>query len=406
VNDGEQRGFLREAFAAALSSVDIEARVADALRGARLPGGSRRGAVIAIGKASPAMARGALSMIGDRVDRVLVVAPDGTPAPGLGDRVDLLRAAHPDPDARSLVAARKAREIAGSADFLVALVSGGASSLVCEPRTISLRRYSNIARTLLAHGATVREVNTVRRHLCAIKGGGLARASRGSVLTLIVGDVIDGEAHDVGSGPTVADPTSCAEARAVLRRHAPRLAAPPMRETVAPGDPRAARWRHRVLASPRDLARAVADRLRSTYRSVRIVAPSVASIDALAQETAERARALRPGDAIVRAAEPSVHITGLPGRGGRSTHLATAVALHLPPGVAFLAGASDGVDGSSGTGGAVVDLTLAHAVSPSAIAGALRRFDTGPLLQRAGMAIPSSPTGTNLADVHVLARSW
>jgi glycerate-2-kinase len=108
---------------------------------------------------------------------------------------------------------------------------------------------------------------------------------------------------------------------------------------------------------------------------------------------------------VVRAAEPSLAVeAGKRGRGGRSTHLAALVAAELPPGVVFLAAASDGVDGTSDTGGAAVDASLLTRVTRDALARAVAAFDTGPLLASAGMTLPRRPSGTNLADVHVLAR--
>jgi hydroxypyruvate reductase len=396
---------LRAAFERALGAVGLERRVAAAMP--RIPRGARAATVIAVGKAAPAMARGALRAAGGAgIVRALVVAPDGTEARPDDARVELLRAAHPDPDARSVAAARRALEVAREADFVVALVSGGASSLVCLPRWISLARYVRVVRALLLGGATVREVNVVRRHLCAIKGGGLARAAGGPVVTLVASDVIGGAAYDVGSGPTSADPTTRAQARAILARYAPQLATPPLHESLGPGTAVARRLRARMVARPEDLARALAVELRRTFARVRVVRPSLAPVHELAREYAARAGALRPGEAIVRAAEPALRVdVSRPGRGGRSTHLAALVAPSLPPGVAFLAGASDGVDGTSETGGAVVDATVvARRIGPS-LARSLAAFDTGALLASAGAALPLRPTGVNLADVHALARA-
>jgi hydroxypyruvate reductase len=126
----------------------------------------------------------------------------------------------------------------------------------------------------------------------------------------------------------------------------------------------------------------------------------------LVRDYLARARALSPGEAVVRAAEPSVRVEAVrPGRGGRSTHVATLLAAELPAGVAFLAGASDGVDGTSGTAGAVVDASLLKRASPAAIARAVAAFDTAPLLEGASMTLHIGPTGTNFADIHVLARA-
>ncbi len=400
---GALRARLQRAFVAAVASVDLGARVREALVGARLWTGSVT--VVAVGKASPAMAAGALEALGPRVSRALVVAPDGTPAAFDDARVTLLRASHPDPDVRSVLAARMALQVAREAEALVVLVSGGASSLVCLPEGVTLTRYVRLVRALRLAGADICELNVVRRHLCAVKGGGLARAAAagGRVLTLLASDVVVGGVHDVGSGPSVADPTTVADARRVLRGYLPQEPVPPLHETTKPGDVAARRWRARVLATPRELAGEVAARLGTSFTHVRLLPPSVESVDALVAEYTARASRLRPGEALVRAAEPSLHVPALgAGRGGRSTHLACAVARGLPEGVALLAAASDGDDGSSGTAGAVVDATLGSA---HAIARALRAFDTGPLVVRARMALPGRPSGQNLADIHVLARA-
>jgi glycerate 2-kinase len=403
------RGELGAAFARALAAVDLEARVRRAMP--RVPPRVRSAAVVAIGKAAPAMARGALAVAADRFAHVLVVAPDGVDARFEGASVEVLRAAHPHPDRRSVVAARRALDVVAGSDFVLALVSGGASSLVCLPQGLSLPRYVRVTRGLLLAGATVRDVNVVRRHLCAVKGGGLARAAGGPVWTLVASDVIGGAAHDVGSGPTVPDPTTRASAAAVVRRFAPSSAGvAPFHESLKPGAALARRLHARLVARPEDLARAMALELEARFAIVRVLPPTVAPVVAVVEEYVARARRLRPGEALVRAAEPAVDVGPAgrekrAGRGGRCTHLAALVAASLPPGVFFLAGASDGVDGSSGTGGAVVDASLTQAATAGALARAVEAFDTGPLLAAAGMALQERPTGTNLTDLHVLARS-
>ncbi|HEY4016056.1 MAG TPA: DUF4147 domain-containing protein [Polyangiaceae bacterium] len=398
------RKVLRASLDAGLASVDVAARVERAFP--RIPIGTRNLTVVAVGKAAVPMMRGALAASGDTGSCALVVFPAGSVDPGddLDPRVGRIEAPHPDPDRRSVVAARRARDVVGAGDFVVALVSGGASSLICSPETVPLARYVRIVRALLVAGATVRDVNVVRRHLCSVKGGGLARAAGGPVHTLVVSDVIGGALHDVGSGPTVADPTSSAEARAVLRRFLPRFDAPPMRESLKPRDPAARRLHARLVSRPEDLADGVAAALRAALAPVRVLSPSVAPVEDLARETLALARALRPGEAVVRSAEPSVRVdVRRPGRGGRCTHLALLVAPELPAGVAFLAAASDGVDGGSGTAGALVDASLRARASADAIARAVARFDSASVIEAAGMALPEGPTGHNLADVHVLA---
>jgi hydroxypyruvate reductase len=398
------RAILRASLRAGLASVDAAARVERAFP--RVPARTRALTLLAVGKAAVPMMRGALAASGGSWSQALVVSPLGAPSGAdLDPRVERIEAPHPDPDRRSVAAARRALEVAHAGDFVVALISGGASSLICLPETVPLSLYVRVVRALLLGGATVRDVNVVRRHLCSVKGGGLARAAGGPVHSLVVSDVIGGHLHDVGSGPTVADPTTRAQARAVLRRVVPRAAPPPMRESLKPGDPVARRLHARILSRPEDLAAAVADALRARLDRVSVLPPSVGEVDALARDYVERARSLRAGQAFVRSAEPSVHVdVASPGRGGRCSHLALAVARALPPDVVFLAGASDGVDGASGTAGAVVDASLRRRASPDALARAAARFDSASVLEAAGMSMPQRPTGHNLADVHVLAR--
>ncbi len=398
------RDTLRDSFLRALASMDLEARVERAFP--RAAARARALAIVAVGKAATPMMRGAIAASKGAYARALLIVPTGSPAaPDLDPRVERIEAPHPDPDRRSVAAARAAIDVVGASDFTVALVSGGASSLLCQPRGIPLARYVRLVRALLLAGATIREVNVVRRHLSADKGGGLARAARGTLHTLVASDVIGGAMHDVGSGPTVPDPTSSAEARAILRRYAPRFSPPRMHESMKPTDPVARRLHAHLVARPEDLARGLADALRSQLGPVRVLASSVAAVNDLAREYVERAGSLEPGEAIVRSAEPSVRVdAGRPGRGGRSTHLALLVGRDLPEGVVFLAAASDGVDGASETGGALVDAQLWAHASPDAIERALARFDSASVLKAAGMTLACGPTGHNFADVHVLAR--
>jgi hydroxypyruvate reductase len=278
---------------------------------------------------------------------------------------------------------------------------------MCAPHPgIDREQKVAVIAALLASGSSIAELNTVRRHLSRIKGGGLALAAlaRGArLLTLLASDVIDGAPEDVGSGPSVPDPTTVADAHAVLWRRAPAHASIPLVETWKGGQD--ARCRSRVVLDPDGLAAAMARKLTAEGFSVRELRPSRAAAAQLVAEYMHAATTLAPGEAIVRAAEPAIAVANATGRGGRAGHLAALVARHLPPGVTFLAGASDGVDGSSGTAGAVVDVSAIARAGTDRWSDALARFDTGPLHLALGTAIPGGPTGLNLCDVHVLARS-
>lgn len=397
---------LLDTYHAAIACIDLPMRVHDALP--PRPPRALSATVIAMGKAAPSMAAGALERWGPYIDHALVIAPDHVPH-GIDDpRVELIRSAHPLPDARSVDAAARALEWARAAQGLVlVLVSGGASSLVCAPcEGLSLEDKREVISALLTSGASISELNTVRRHLSRIKGGGLTRAAAPThTLAYVASDVIGGAPYDVGSGPTVPDPTTAADARAVLLHRARRFRRLPMRETLKPGDPEASLQKVRTIVSPDDLAKAAADDLAKQGYTTRVLEPATRDVEQMAAEYRRLATELAPGEAAVRAAEPLVHVThAKPGRGGRSTHLAVLLAHALPADVAFLAGASDGVDGPSGLAGAVVDAEFAEAIDEARCREALEHFDTAPLPEMAKTSIPQAPTGVNLADLHVLVR--
>lgn len=400
------RALLLSALEGALASVDVRARTAAALAGGALGDGPID--VIAAGKAAPAMMRGAIDALGSRIARGLVVRPDVVRHAGFPRRVRVLVAAHPVPDARSVRAAHAALAMAKSSRGpLVVLVSGGASSLLCAPSDgLTLARKRRLVAALLHRSIPVDDVNCVRAHLSRIKGGRLlAAAGERNVLTLVISDVIGGTAADVGSGPSVPRRPDRARAERILRRAVPALAGVSL--DAVPSFPRA-RVRSspsEVLARPEELASRAALWLRAHGVAARVLPPFTGTVDALALEYARLATRLPPHAAWVRVAEPHLAVTAAaPGRGGRSTHLGACLSRTLPRGVMLLAAATDGVDGASGTGGALVTRVPARSPRRHALDDALARFDTGTWLAAAGCAVPGRATGHNLADLHVLFR--
>ncbi len=411
--------------------------------GLSLQGG--RVAVLCAGKAAVGQATAIHAALRDRIDRGLVVVPAdaaidaGAPAP-----LSVLRASHPLPDAASVQAARAALELAGSLgidDVLVCGISGGTSALLALPAEgLSLADKEATTRLLLTSGADIGEINAVRKHLSRIKGGRLATATRASILGLLLSDVAGDPPDVVGSGPVSPDPTTFADALAVLDRRGIAEAVPSsvrahleagrrgeIDETPKGDDAVFARCKTLVIAGPEHLrSAAVALAARSGFAgagtepaSAGMPAEELAKrIGACARGARERPR--RPGaenapggatatskpSIFVWVREPSVAVAGS-GRGGRNGHLALAVAKEIAglPGVAFLSAGSDGIDGDTRAAGAVVDgETWSRALSAGLEpARALATFDSGPFHEAAGTAIVTGRTGTNFMDLQLLA---
>ena len=430
-----QAAYLHAILRAALAAADARQAVRQALhledatlrvnRQTRLPlDAVHRVLLLAAGKAAPAMALGARDVLGERITRGVLVTVDATAAEPLPS-VDLWRAGHPLPDARGLAAAGEALHLArqaGEDDLLLCLLSGGASALwPAPPPGVPLGELRRLTRALLRAGVPIAELNTVRKHLSRLAGGQLARvAAPARLLALVVSDVVGSAPEAIASGPTVPDPTTYADALAVLARygvepppavraHLQAGAAGALPETPKPGDLAFARTATHVVLCNRDALQAAAQAAAGLGYAPRIVGDTLQgeARDA-AREIVQAAREAR--DAGERAAllwggETTVTVRG-GGTGGRSQELALAAALLLDgePGIALAAFGTDGRDGPTDAAGAIVDgRTLARARELGLDAeAALRRNDAYPLLDRAGALLRTGPTGTNVNDVLVV----
>jgi len=414
----EPRELLRAMFDAAIDAAQparsLPPHLPDPPRG--------RTIVIGAGKASAAMAK-AFEDAWTAPLEGLVVTRYGYAVPCR--RIEIAEAAHPVPDGAGVAAAQRMLELVRGLtpdDLVVALISGGGSALLALPAPgLTLDDKQHVNRALLASGATISEMNCVRRHLSAIKGGRLAAACHPArVVTLLMSDVPGDCPADIASGPTVADATTCADALDLVRRYAIDLPVNVRRvletgagETVKPGDPRLARAEVRMIVTPQRALEASARVARDAGVAPAILgdaiegeARDVAKVMAgIALHTAAHGEPFAAPCVLISGGETTVTVRG-DGRGGRNVEflLSLAIALDGCPGVFALAGDTDGVDGQEEIAGAIVTPdTLARAWKAGLRpADSLARNDGHGFFGALGDAVVTGPTLTNVNDFRAI----
>lgn len=385
--------------------------------------------VLGAGKAGGPMAAVLERWLGPRLSAGLVNVKYGHVVPLR--RIELNECGHPVPDDNGLRGAQRIAELAaqaGADDLVVCLISGGASALLPLPAPpITLEQKQQVTRLLLACGATIHEINTVRKHISAIKGGQLARlAYPAAVLTLALSDVIGDDLGVIGSGPTVPDPTRYADALAVLDRYGLRDRVPSavrqrleqgaagaVAETPKPGDEVFRRTQTLIVGSNRlavAAAEAMARRLgfRTLVLSTMIEGETreVARVHAaIAREIAASGKPIRPPACVISGGETTVTLRGK-GLGGRNQEFVLAAAIELAglQKTVVLSAGTDGTDGPTDAAGAVADgATLARAERLGLDA---RRYldqnDSYHFFEALGDLLKTGPTNTNVMDVRLV----
>jgi hydroxypyruvate reductase len=423
------RAAARAIAAAGVEAVDAGLRLRPALD-AWLAGRPGRGAarVVAAGKAAGVMMRTALDA-GLVVEHGLVASTHWR-----GDwpaSIAAIRAGHPIPTAASETAGHSALDLARSAngdEALLVLLSGGASALLAAPADgVTLADKQATTRLLLEAGASIDELNAVRKHLSAVKGGGLAAAARCEVATFALSDVVGPVSDDpgvIGSGPTAPDTSTWADALAVVtrrgviarlpeavRRRLESGARGELPETPKPGDPRLARASWRLIGSrvdAMDAARSAA--IDRGFSTITIEAPIVGEAreagPAFAARALELSRRLPRPVCVVGSGETTVRVVGT-GKGGRNQEMALAVAAQLASlgePAAFLSTGTDGIDGPTDAAGGLVDTTTtarARALGVD-LDAALADNDAYHALGRLDDLVRTGPTDTNVGDLQVL----
>ncbi len=340
-------------------------------------------------------------------------------------RIEIVEAAHPVPDASGREAAErilKLAKTAGPDDLVLCVISGGGSALMALPAEgISLEDKRAMNKALLKSGANIGEMNCVRKHLSAIKGGRLAQAaSRATVVTLCVSDVPGDDPSVIASGPTVPDPTTYADALAIVKKYGisePRAAIARLEagldETPKPGDPLFAGNAVKIIATPQEaLDAAAAFALRHGVTPVVLghtiegEARDVALVHAgIARQAFHHGQPAKPPCVIISGGETTVTVRGS-GRGGRNVEflLALAVALDGHPGIHAVAGDTDGIDGIEPVAGAFMDpTTIARAAAKGIKAkDSLANNDGHGFFEAVGDRLVTGPTRTNVNDFRAI----
>jgi glycerate 2-kinase len=414
----DPRQLLRDLFDAAVAAAQPARCVPQHLP----PPPKGRLVVVGAGKASAAMARAVEDHWPGPLSG-LVVTRYGHAVPC--QRIEIVEAAHPVPDAAGEAAARRMLDLVQgltAEDLVLCLVSGGGSSLLpLALPGLSLADKQALNRALLASGASIREMNCVRRHLSAIKGGRLAAACHPArVLNLLLSDVPGDHPIDIASGPTVPDPTTCADALRILRRYA--IEVPPhalallesgAHESLKPGDPRLPAIETRLIATPQMALEAAAQVAQAAGLTpyilgdalegeARDVARTVAGI---ALQVARRGQPVAAPCVLLSGGETTVTVRGQ-GRGGRNVEflLSMAIALDGAPGIHAMAGDTDGVDGQEEIAGALLAPdTLTRAWAQGLVPrDHLDDNDGHGFFEALGDSVVTGPTRTNVNDFRAI----
>ncbi|EIZ86825.1 hydroxypyruvate reductase [Methylobacterium sp. GXF4] len=414
----EPGDFLRRLFATAVAAADPAVSLAR-----HLPEPPRgRTIVVGAGKAAASMAQAVeAAWPGDITGLVVTRYGHGAPT----SRVEVVEAAHPVPDAAGEAAARRMIELVAGLtpdDLVLCLISGGGSALLSLPATgLSLADKQTVNRGLLRSGAAIGEMNCVRRHLSAIKGGRLAAACHPArVVTLLISDTPGDDPLDIASGPTVPDPTTCADALAILDRY--RVEVPDIvrahlasgrGESIKPGDPRLSGSDVRMVATPLMALKAAADLAHREGITPCILGDAIEGearevgkvMAGIAMSVAAHSLPVSKPCVLLSGGETTVTVRG-DGRGGRNVEflLALGAALAGHPGIHAVAGDTDGVDGLEEIAGAMLtpDTPARAGALGLSLAASLDRNDGHGFFEALGDGVITGPTLTNVNDFRAI----
>ena len=404
------RALLEESFRAAVAAADPLRILAPYLP----PPPQGRTFVAAAGKAAASMALAAEKHFPGELEGIAITRyGHGLPT----RKIRVIEAGHPVPDETGEVAAGEILQRVkglGKDDLLLALLSGGGSSLLSLPAEgISMADLKAVTTQLLRSGATIQEINTVRKHLSAVQGGRLAAACRAPVLALIISDVTGDDPTHIASGPCAPDPTTCDDARSVLEKY--RIAFPGrLSETPKPGDPAFRRVENRVIATAhRSLAAAAEVFAKQNIQPVILgdtitgEAAEVAKVMAgLVREIRKYSTPFRPPVALISGGECTVTLRSEGGRGGRCAEFLLSLAIELQglDEAWAMAADTDGIDGSEDNAGAFMTPDSVERASSKGLdaKALLAKHDSYGFFSALGDLLVTGPTRTNVNDYRAI----
>jgi hydroxypyruvate reductase len=438
---GELRDHARQILDAALAAADPYQAVKAALSlegdiltvaGQRIDLGQyQRVIAVGAGKAGAPMARALEEVLEARLKGGLVVVKDGHGGPT--STIRIVEASHPVPDQRGVEAGRQMLELldryAGPGTLVFCLISGGGSALLVSPAEgLDLADKQETTRLLLASGADIAEINSIRKHLSRLKGGGLARAAGGGrIISLIVSDVVGDRLDTIASGPTVPDGTTWADCREILGRYGiwPKVPEPvreriqkgldgELADTPGPGEASLEGVVNQVVAGNRHCLAVAADRARELGYAPVILSSTiegetydVARVHAaMAREARATGHPAGPPCCLISGGETTVTLGDSPGQGGRNQEFALACALDLEgvEGVLAVSAGTDGTDGPTDAAGAQADGDTAARAREKGLEPRdyLARHDAYNFFQPLDDLIITGPTRTNVMDVRLM----
>ena len=431
---GEGPRIIREIFNESLLSVDPYKAVAahsDKIHSAYKSGNFRKLVLIGFGKAASLMSKAIEDNLGDLLAGGIIVTKYGHSVRGeRNSKIITYEAGHPLPDENGLKATKEILRVLKEADkntLVICLISGGGSALLVAPyRDITLADKQEVTGMLLKAGADIYELNTVRKHISAVKGGRLAEAAQpAAIISLILSDVMGDRLDMIASGPTVPDKTTYNDAHNILLKYRLESRLPAsVAETISKGirglmpetpkddDPVFQRTSNIIIGSSKiatDAARKAAELLgyRTTVLSAELSGEASIVGGELARKAIDFKKALAPGDkaCLIAGGETTVTVRGN-GKGGRNMELALAFGMEIKglPGITFLSAGTDGTDGPTDAAGAFVDgQTVAKAEGAGIDAVEyLKNNDSYTFFSRTGDLFITGPTGTNVMDIQII----